>query len=996
MVLVEILFGILGRTAIRLDGDLRESWGRPREHAILATLLIHPGRTVTFSTLIEWAWPGESASPRDPASTLHTHAARLRKSLARLPTRPTVAPGNGGYRLQVDKSLIDYHRFRTLMTQARDHARRNDPVKTAELAEQAINLWRGAPVEDIQSEPAEAWRTRVIHDEWIPAQLVLLEAWLATRQFDQALIRLNDLQADHSLDVNLAKLRISALYGLSRPDEATAYYLGIHNRLRYEADDVTVDDLRRHHETLRNQRDNIIPAQQNRVPRQIPHDVTNFVGRAALLTVLDETVRESRTSGVVIVHGMAGVGKTALVIHWAHRSREHFPDGDFYIDLHGFSGSPAIPAGTVVDDFLITLGHPPVENQTPREKEVLLSQLLADRRALVILDNAASTAHVERLMPLLASCVVVVTSRQRLTKLSRVTGARQVSVPPMSTSEGSELLTVRLHRHRDVNRDIGTYISTLCGGLPLTITILAQHIANRESARLNDFIERLTTRDLIGDIGLDGDGASNTKTFFAWSYRSLATPERRLFRLLGLHPGPDISIEAACACDGRSPAETRESLGILLGAHLLEQPKTFDRYQFHDLLREFALDCVQEDEPPPERAAADLRMIDYYLAAAIQALKTLYPGQLTVPELRTSDKFPPVSFGTPLEAKSFFDRERTTLTAVIAYGAERGNHSHTWRLADTVSTVFNRHGYYEDSRAVLTVAVSSAAAAGDPDGEASSLTGLGMVLTILGDQAEARRCFTAALRFAEQAGHQRGQGATLHQLGRLEMACGNLPEAVVLFRRCLRFVQAPNDDEAAAWTYCRLGQVLRLLDQHDEALVHLHQAQFHAQRIADASALATALAEMGSVFQDRGEHQQAATYCRQALSVVDATPIADLAISVHVCQALAEITNKLGMHDQAYSYARRAIDVSKRTHHISAEARSWEVLAELSFSRGETPDAVNAWRQASELYDRIGNHRQSTIIRAAMRRAQARDAEVPLARNESPTPRRSSSDVVDR
>jgi tetratricopeptide (TPR) repeat protein/DNA-binding SARP family transcriptional activator len=997
--LVDVAFGILGPTALRLGNRLQENWGRPKEQAILATLLVHPGRTVSFGALIEWAWPGESVPPRDPASTLYTHTARLRKSLELLSPVPLLSAGNGGYRLDVDRSLIDYHQFRALIAQARDLVRQNDHQLAAETAGQAISLWRGEPLEDIQSESAAAWRARIIQDEWLPAQITLLEALVASQQFDSALVRLNELQAEHPLDVNLVKLRMSVLHQVSRSAEGTAYYLNMWRRLRDDADDLALDHLRRHHEQLTRtpNQDSHPGTRPQLTPHQVPQGVSRFIGRTDTLAALDSAIGDPQTSqvpgGIVIVHGMPGVGKTSVVVHWAHRVKEHFPDGDFYVDLHGFSRSPAIPHTTVIDDFLIALGHPPDRTQRAREKELALSHLFTGKRALVILDNAKDTAQVERLIPLLTSCLIIVTSRQRMTVLSRATGARQISVDPMSSTEGAELLASRLDRDR-VTADTGIRISALCNGLPLAIAILGHHIASRP-APAHDFIQRLTTQALITDIGEDGDEAINIRTVFDWSYHSLSAPERRLFRLLGLHPGSDISVEAACAYDGRSPAETRRSLGALVGMHLIEQPRAFDRYQCHDLIREYAADCAHLHETPTERSAADLRMVEYYLAAANQAYKTLYPGHMTAPELPSGNDFGRITYRDTDHAKSWFDQERTTLSAVIRYSAERGNHAHAWRLADPVAVVFDRYGYYTDSRTMLEVAVSSAASAEEPEAEASCRAGLGLALMILGEHAKARESFDLALRFAEKTNSERGQGSALHLLGRLEMLCGNLPAAVPLLRRCLQIMQNTDDHEALAWAHSRLGEALRRLDQYDEALLHLHQAQFHALRIDDTSAHASALSEIASVFRDRDDHENAATYCRQALTIVDSAPIRDLAITIHVCQALAEIVDKLGQIDEAYQYARRAVDISQSSHNVTAEARSWDVLGGLYFARGDLQDAAVAWQQASELYDRIGNYRRSTAIRIDLRRIQAGNDGVPGARTSSPNPHMTRTDATD-
>jgi hypothetical protein len=217
---VEPDFGILGRTALLIDGSLREDWGTRRERAVLTALLVHAGRLVPIDTLTEWVWPEGDPDLRNPVSTIHTYATRIRKWLQRLPTSPDLFAGAGGCRLEVDESLIDYHRFRAMIREAREHIRGHRPLDAAGIAERALRLWRGPPLEELHSELARAWRARVVHDEWLPAQGLLVEALLELGQFDEAIARLDDIHLDYGNDVTMAMFRLSALHGQARFSDA--------------------------------------------------------------------------------------------------------------------------------------------------------------------------------------------------------------------------------------------------------------------------------------------------------------------------------------------------------------------------------------------------------------------------------------------------------------------------------------------------------------------------------------------------------------------------------------------------------------------------------------------------------------------------------------------------------------------------------------------------------------------------------------------------------
>lgn len=247
----DLIYGILGTTALRIGDGFDEQWGSGRLRAMLATLLIHSGRVVSIDTLVDWVWPEGVDTPQSPMATFHTYATRIRATLRQLPQASNLRAVNGGYLLDVDKAAIDYSRFRALITAARTHARTDHHQQAADCAERALRLWRGRGLDDLGSEPAGAWRTRVLRDEWLPAIVLHIEALLALRRFDEALVRLDDLKTIGEDDLTLAKLRLSALYGQSRHLDATAYYLGKRRQFLDDADELAAKDFREHHEYLR-------------------------------------------------------------------------------------------------------------------------------------------------------------------------------------------------------------------------------------------------------------------------------------------------------------------------------------------------------------------------------------------------------------------------------------------------------------------------------------------------------------------------------------------------------------------------------------------------------------------------------------------------------------------------------------------------------------------------------------------------------------------------
>lgn len=957
---MDATFGILGRTALRVDGTVDEHWGRPRLRAMLATLLIHPGKPVPIDTLMAWVWPEDTPTPQNRVQTFHSYATRIRQNLQHVRVPVELAAVAGTYRLSVDHSTIDYYRFRSLIATARTLRAGGEPEAARRTALEAIGLWRGQPLEEMNTERARNWRQRVLANEWLPANTLLLGAELTLEQFDTALSRVDELMVDYPDDLALTKFRITALRGLARFDDALAQYLATYRRLRNDADDQAAEHLRRFFE-------NSEPASRppatrradSAVPRQLPHAPVTFVGRETQLAALDVAAGTDEvppTPGIFVIDGTAGVGKTALAVHWAHRVRHRFPDGDFFVDLHGYSDDATIDSATVVDDFLVALGHPPDTTMPRRARDHQLSRLLAGRRTVVILDNVRNSDHVQDLVGLMSSSLVIVTSRQRLTKLSTATGARTISVEPLDPEDTAALLTIRLGGRRALSSTDHARLAQLSGGLPIMISVLAEHAATRPTT----YGAELTRRDVLLDVGDDGDGPITANTLFLPSYRALPVAEQRLFRLLGRHPSPDISIGAASACDGRSPADTKRSLSVLVGAHLLEQSDFPQHYRMHDLLHEFAIHRSESDEMPNERRAAEIRILDHYLASAATADRLLYPSHLTAPNAAHS--YAAAALSDPADARSWLQRERANIVSAIRMAAARGHHDHAWRLADAVAAHFDANGHYHDGLIVRELAVASARLAGHREAEGSCLVDLGMAYLILGDHTRARQALQEARRSAEDEHNDRGLACTLYQLGRLEVACGHPASAIDLYEHSLVLSHRINDQEGLCWSHCRIGEALHLAGQPDAALVHLQQAQVLAQQIGAPSAQARSTAAVGSILYDRGEYAPAEAHCRQALRQAEQIP--NLTLTAQICTTLATISEARGLPDTAVDYLQRAIALCQQSGNLPDEAQALYTLGDLHAARGSPTDALAVWQRARDLYEHTGNLQRQHLLQA--------------------------------
>ncbi|MDT0342260.1 ATP-binding protein [Streptomyces litchfieldiae] len=367
-------------------------------------------------------------------------------------------------------------------------------------------------------------------------------------------------------------------------------------------------------------------------PRQLPGDVRGFVNRTAELEQLNAVLTDGGGDPVVVsvcvIAGTAGAGKTSLAIRWAHRIEERFPDGQLYVNLRGYDPGEPVTAQEALHRFLTALGVPaPAIPADVDASAALFRSLLAGRRMLIVLDNAASVAQVRPLLPGSAGCLVIVTSRSRLPGLAIRDGAHRLTLGTLPESEAIALLRAVTAGYRpEDDADKLAELARLCARLPLALRIAAERAAGYPHLRLDDLIAELRDESSLWDALSAGDGedADAVRTVFAWSYRALSDQAARLFRLLGLHPGPEFGLPAAAALAGVGTGKTRQLLNSLVEAHLLQQTMP-DRYEFHDLLRAYASDQVQRDEPAEERTAALRRVLDWYVHTADAAQTWMSP-----------------------------------------------------------------------------------------------------------------------------------------------------------------------------------------------------------------------------------------------------------------------------------------------------------------------------------------------------------------------------------
>jgi tetratricopeptide (TPR) repeat protein len=680
------------------------------------------------------------------------------------------------------------------------------------------------------------------------------------------------------------------------------------------------------------------------VPRQLPLATRHFAGRADALEVLAglaaETGGTSRAVVISVIEGTAGVGKTTLAVHFAHRVADRFPDGQLYVNLRGFdpAASP-MPAGEATQIFLEALGVRPARIPAGLEsRAALYRSLLAGRRMLVLLDNAADADQVRPLLPGSPGCLVLVTSRSQLTDLVATEGAYSLALDLLTSTEARELLARRLGAgrlggdHADGGQLGGGRpgseaaaageLIELCARLPLALAIMAARAASQPGRPLAALAADL--RDAGGRLdALDaGHGAANVRAVFAASYRQLDPAAARLFRLLGLHPGPDISAPAAASLAGLPPRQARAALADLARAHLLAEP-TPGRFTFHDLLRAYAAERAQADDSEAGRHAAIHRMLDHYLYTAHDATILLRPfgSPPTLPVRQAGVE--PERPGDPGQALAWFGAERRVLMAAAAQALEDGFSIHAWQIPWAMGRFLDLQGYWNDWAVAEQTALAAAEQLGDRSAQAGAHLRMGFARGRLGTYQEAYAHLEQALSIYTELGDRSGQG----------------------------------DAENA------LTLILQIEGRDAEALNHAERALEMYVAIDDRFRQATALNAVGWFHSQLGDHQRALGYCEQALELLQG--FGSHQAEAGTWDSLGYIHHYLGDHAESAACYRRALELFREIGDRWGQATTLDHVGDAHHAAGHQEQARAVWEESLAILDDI-HHPEAGQVRAKL------------------------------
>lgn len=899
-------FGILGPLLVS-GGAARITAGRDR--TVLAMLLLHAGRVVPVGELSEAVW-GDHA-PATARGQLHTCVSRLRRAFPGASADELIRTEPTGYRCDPEPDDLDALLFDRLTAQARSAVDEADWERARERFRSALRLWRGPALLGITS-PAVRRGVAMLEQRRMVAVEECAEVELRLGLARDLTAELTDLVAEYPLRERLRALLMRALHQSGRVADALAAYRDGRRVLNAELGVEPGPRLRElHRQLLALPVPGTAPAAVARI-RCLPRTVGDFTGRQDAVKRLlaavsggavigsgntapespdDKTPGDKSPGGkdvdraigkatntVHVIDGMAGSGKTTLAVHVAHLVADRYPDAQLFVDLHGHSEQNPVEPGAALTTLLRQLGVPgefiPAEL---RDRIALWRQELATRRAVLVLDNAASTDQVTPLLPAAPHCLILITSRRRLLGLD---GVRPESLRLLTVDEGRELLAgvagARVHGEPEA----AAAVVRRCGHLPLAIRLAGARLARRPGWRVADLAERLRLdRAVLTELAAERRSVASA---FRLSYDHLPPPTQRMFRLLALHPGEWFDGPGAAALTGLPLGDARDLLDDLVDQHLLEEPSV-GRYRFHDLVRAYAVELVAT-VPAVEREAALVELLDHYLHAALAATTPLESPATLAARASATPSRPELVRIDPADALTWLETERPNLVAAVHLAARHHHDRYAWLLARACWRFLYQRCYTDDLLHTHRAGLAAAQRLGD-------------------ERA------IAVMRGFLASGYYR--------VGQYQTAIDHLAPALAAYRRV-------GDRGGVARTLMNLYQPHLQLGRFDTALAYATDALLLARRMQDLNLLCHGAAAMADVTLTMGRFDEALRWSRRHLQLAR-----QLNIPVHVGTALSNLgaaRARLGQLRPAHRLLRAALSVTRQTANRYGES---EVLHDL-------------------------------------------------------------------
>lgn len=973
----------------------------PKQRALLAILLAASGAPVSLDRLIDQLW-GETP-PGDPVGQVRLLVSRLRGLFG----ADVIETVNQGYRLVLEQRDSDVGTFDSLATAGSTALEAGEHERAAGVLRQALELWRGPAFADCPSAPSIESEADRLAERRSTALEACLEAELRLGRHVELIAELQQLVSEHPYRERLCVLLMVALYRSGRQVEALEVFQTAYRRFDEELGVLPGHELQETHRRILSAEPELplpgdrppVEAERARTesapppkPAQLPPSLSPLTGREVeLRRVVSAADHLGRHPGKIVIgaiDGMAGVGKTALAVHAAHLLSDRFPDGQLFIDLHGFTpGVEPMSAQAALDRLLRAIGVQGEQIPTGAAERVgLWRSCMTEKRYLLLLDNAASADQVRPLLPPAADCLVLVTSRRRLGELEDAVG---VSLDVLSVEDATTLLRTSTGPGR-LDAEPPELVSEAvewCGRLPLGIRMLAARLRDRPSWTLDAFLAWARER---GNPAKLGTGRHSIAASFEIAYRHLDDRLRRLFRLLGLHPGADFDAHAAAALAGIAVGDAQNQLEWLADAHLLQCP-AFGRFAFHDLIRAHAVETADRDESASARDAAMERLLSFYLSAAGEAMNLYAPD-----ERPRRPAPPPVATATPSfdfgRATDWLDTELPNLVALADHAIDGRRPDHASRFSTYLHRYLENNAHYSLALRLHGHHLRAARQRGDRVGEARALRHLGATQYSMSDHAAALDSYNRALscltdaddrdlrarifynlgialaevaRYSEaherlrqalalydEVGDSVGKTDVLGALAHLALYVDEFEHARTYARQGLELARERDDRLRTAEAYHVLGIIHVEMARYKEALNDLHVALELLREAGFRSAEGLALSAAGRAWLGLGEYTESLEHVRRALDT--ARDIGDRNGESQAHHAMAQILRASGRPHQAIEHLRRAVDLTGILEQPRDRARAHSVLGQCHLDLDELEEAREQWNHALAIYRHLG------------------------------------------
>lgn len=890
-----------------------------KQRVLLAILLLHANNQVPTGLLIDGLWDGRP--PASARANLQSYVAGLRRALPGAEILTTDA----GYQLVVAPGSLDAAEFEERLNRGRDALAAGRHAEAAQLLGKALDLWRGDVLAGIELPAALRAPVTRLAELRVLAVEARFEARLGSGEDAGLVPELVWFTEAFPLRETLRGQLMLALHRAGRTPEALAAYRAFRDRLVDEVGVEPSDAVQELHRQILSGTVHRESPPAADAPNQLPADVAGFVGRDEQLRLLDAA--SAAKAPVVVISGMAGAGKTALAIRWAHRVADSFPDsfpdGLIYLNLRGYSTDDPLSPLAAVTLVLRALGVAAASVPVDVDEAVgMYRTLLAQRRVLLVLDNAREADQVRPLLPGGAACMTLVTSRDRLTGLVVRDSARPVPIEPLSDEESLDLLRSIVGGAGDRPGPLAE-LARACAGLPLALRIAGAKYAERPGFEA-DFADE----DQLEWLKVSGDAQASVRAAFEASYRLLAEGQRRLFRLLGLVPGASFTAAAAAALTGGDPS-TRDGLRALVAAHLVEQHE--HGYALHDLLRRYARDEVADDEAGP----AMQRLCAYYEEMVEAAARLLYDTMLRLPDARPAEPNP---LADAVAAREWLDAELPNLVALIHEAAAGGPKRSAWRLADGLRGYFWIRRPVAEWLATAGDGLAAADAQGDAQAVAAMHMSLGLAWRTIGQHSSAEEHLHAAKTAAAQAGWREAHASALGHLAVSHAERGDNSAAVDLLMQALELNRKMGRRAGEAVVLTNMGTLQYHLGALARSAEYTRAALAAYREVGNLGGEGLALSNLGITHVYLGQREQAWAYLAEGQRIFDR--IGDRIGLAEGGYAFAKLHSEAGDYEDAEKHAVAAIELAEGAGDGALAGICQAELSHIRFALGRSSDVV--------------------------------------------------------